>query len=200
MIGLMRVWAKDQPFGTELADVRLSNGKLAATGVAIGTQPVPYRLEYQLTTINEYVTERLLVSAHGQGWRRALDLERGSSGTWSCRTEAEGTPDLPSPGGNLAAVAGALDCDLGLSPLTNSMPVLRHRLHAGGGPVDFLMAWVSVPDLAVHASGQRYTFLRQEPHARIVRFETLDGTFAADIGFDLHGLVLDYPGIARHVS
>ncbi len=62
------------------------------------------------------------------------------------------------------------------------------------------MAWVSVPDLAVRASRQRYAFVRREPHARIVRFESLDGTFVADIGFDRHGLVLDYPGIARLVA
>jgi hypothetical protein len=200
VIGLIRVWAKERPFGTELADIRVGGGVLAATGVVIGTAPVPYRLDYQLSTVDQYVTARLVARAQGHGWRRALELVRAASGTWSCRTEAEGMPALAAPGGDLTAVAGAFDCDLGLSPLTNSMPVLRHRLHEGGGPVDFLMAWVSVPDLAVHASPQRYTFVRQEPLARIVRFESLDGTFVADIGFDHHGLVLDYPGIARHVS
>ena len=200
MSRLMRVWAKEQPFGTELADVSVGDGRLSATGVAIGTDPVPYRLDYQLTTANRYVTARLVVHAQGQGWRRTLELARAASGEWSCRAEAEGTSELPAPGGDRAAVAGALDCDLALSPLTNSMPVLRHRLHEGGRPVDFLMAWVSVPDLAVHASRQRYTFVRQEPRAGIVRFESLSGPFRADIRFDHHGVVLDYPGIARHMA
>lgn len=74
-----------------------------------------------------------------------------------------------------------------LSPLTNSMPVLRHRLHEGGGPIDLLMAWVSVPDLAVYASAQRYTFIRAEPGSRIVRFESLDSSFVADLRFDEDG-------------
>lgn len=30
-------------------------------------------------------------------------------------------------------------------------------------------------------------------------FESLDAIFAADVAFDRHGLVLDYPGIARRV-
>jgi hypothetical protein len=77
------------------------------------------------------------------------------------------------------------------------MPVLRHRLHEGGGPVDFLMAWVAVPELAVYPSRQRYAFVRREPRARLVRFEALDGSFVADIRFDEQGVVLDYPGIAR---
>jgi len=195
---MIRVWAKDEPFGTELADVTIAAGALAATGVAVGIDPVPYRLEYELDTIEGYVTARLLVTAQGAGWRRAIDLQRAASGEWWCTTEAEGAIDLPSPGGDLAAVAGALDCDLALSPLTNSMPVLR--LHEGSGPVDFLMAWVSVPDLAVHASRQRYTFIRKDPEARIVRFESRDSSFVADLRFDDGGLVIDYPGIARRVA
>jgi hypothetical protein len=97
-------------------------------------------------------------------------------------------------------MAGALDCDLGLSPLTNSMPVLRHRLHEGGGPVDLLMAWVAVPELTVSPSPQRYTFVRRGHQARIVRYESLDSDFVAEITFDEQGLVLDYPGIARVVA
>jgi hypothetical protein len=194
---MMRVWAKDQPFGAELADLTVSGSTLSATGVAIGIEPCPYRLDYQLTTTEGYVTAQLVVRTEGPGWRRALVLDRAASGAWSCATEAEGDLDRPAPGGDLSPVAGALDCDLGLSPLTNSMPVLRHRLHERGGPVDFLMAWVSVPDLAVYPSRQRYAFVRREPQARVVRFETLDGSFVADIGFDDQGVVRDYPGIAR---
>lgn len=199
MIRLMRVWAKERPFGTELADVAIGDGMMSATGVAVGTDPAPYRLDYELAAVGGYVTARLVVRVQGQGWRRALELERAASGTWSCRTGAEGAPTLPAPGGDLATVAGALDTDLALSPLTNSMPVLRHRLHEGGGQIDFLMAWVSVPDLAVHASRQRYTFVRREARARIVRFESLDDPFVAEIGFDDQGVVVDYPGIARGV-
>jgi hypothetical protein len=80
------------------------------------------------------------------------------------------------------------------------MLVLRHRLHECGGPVDLQMAWVSVPDLTIHASRERYTFVRKDPHARIVRFEGLESAFVAEVSFDRHGVVLDYPGIARHVA
>ncbi len=199
-VHITRVWAKDQPFGAELANMTVRGESLSATGVAIGSEPSPYRLDYQLTTTEGYVTARLIVRAEGPGWRRALNLERAASGAWSCATEAEGRLDRPPPGGDLSQVAGALDCDLGLSPLTNSMPVLRHRLHEGGGPVDVLVAWVAVPELAVYPSRQRYAFVRREGPARVVRFETLDGDFVADIAFDDQGTVLDYPGIARFAA
>jgi len=194
---MMRVWAKDQPYGAELVDVKIGGGTLFADGVTVGTDPAPYHLEYHLGTTDGYVTTQLLVRTRGDGWQRALNLERAISGTWSCTSESHGKLDLPAPGGDLRGLAGALDCDLGLSPLTNSMPVLRHDLHQGGGPVDFLMAWVSVPDLALYPSRQRYTFVRHELETHVVRFESLDNSFIAEIDFDDDGLVLDYPDIGR---
>jgi hypothetical protein len=111
-------------------------------------------------------------------------------------------PALGSRGAtDLDGLAGALDVDLGLSPLFNTPPVLRHGLSRGGRGVDFVMAWVSVPDLAVHRSPQRYSFLRTIDEERsVVRFESLanDG-FKADITYDPDGLVLDYPGIGRRI-
>jgi uncharacterized protein len=199
-VKLARVWAKDTPFGTEFAQLTLSPSALSATGVAIGTEPCPYRLDYQLHTGDQFITRVLEVRSSGPGWRRALVLERSPAGEWLCTTEAEGDLDLPPPGGAMALLAGALDCDLGLSPLTNSMPVLRHGLLAGGGPIDLVMAWVAVPELAVSASPQRYTFARRVRDWSLVRFESLDSDFQAEIAFDEHGVVLDYPGIARVVA
>jgi hypothetical protein len=197
---MIRVWSKTDPYGTELARVHIEGTTLSARGLAIGIQPVPYRLGYVLTTVDQFITHSLTVRAQGDGWRRALILERSDGGAWSCTAETHGSAPLPPPGGDLRALTGALDCDLAFSPLTNTLPVLRHALHRGGGPLDFLMAWVSVPDLAVTPSPQRYTFVRHDPNARIVRFESLDDAFIAHVAFDDDGLVVDYPGLARLVS
>jgi hypothetical protein len=203
----MRVWTKDEPFGTELADISLGEGTLSATGVAIGTytpasQSVrsAYRADYKLTTVERYVTSRLVVRTEGESFRRALDLRRLASGSWKCTTEVQGEVALPPPGGDLAALTGALDCDLAFSPLTNTMPLLRHRLAEGSGPVELSVAWVSLPDLSVQRELQRYTFVRRSGENCVVRFESLDDGFTADITLDGHGLVLDYPGIARHIA
>lgn len=200
---VVRVWAKEEPFpGTEISDVTLGNDRLSAKGSAIGVNPVPYRMDYEQETAEGFVTTRLWVRTEGRGWIRELDLTRASSGLWSSKTDSGGSAELPGleRDPDVDPVAGALDCDLGLSPLTNSMPVLRHGLHEGGGPVDFLMAWVSVPDLAVHASQQRYTFLRREPGARIVRYESRRGDFVSDLRFDDDGIVIDYPKLARRIG
>src|SRR5436190_7469691 len=193
-------WVKDRPFGVEFAEVTLTRRRLTARGVALGTVPVPYRPDYALETRAGFVTSRLWVSTRAQGWLRVLDLRREASGIWSAAVVAEGETPLPPPGGEDARLAGALDCDLGFSPLTNSLPVLRHQLLGGGGPVDLRVAWISVPDLAIYPDGQRYTYLQAGRGRHIVRYEAIDGTFAADIVFDQDGIVIDYPGIARRLT
>ena len=192
-------WIKEDPLGAEFADVMVEPRRLTATGTAIGSAPVGYRLDYKLETLSNFVTSGLLVTSRGDGWSRRLDLRRTMAGKWRIRASEKGFLALPGPGGDVTDFSDALDCDLGLSPLTNSMPVLRHDLLHGGGPLDYLMAWVSVPDLSVHASRQRYTFVRSTAKGAVVRYESLESKFKADITFDADGLVVDYPGIGRRL-
>jgi hypothetical protein len=193
------VWVKENHLGAEFADVTIDRTRLKASGSAIGSAPLGYHLDYWLLTGGKFVTTGLVVIARGEGWRRRLDLKRLGSGRWTARTSARGDADLPAPGGAMDAVEGALDCDLGLSPLTNTMPVLRHGLLEGGGPLEFLMAWVSVPDLHVYPSRQRYTFVRQTRDRSVIRYESSSRDFVAELVFDQDGLCLDYPGIGRSV-
>lgn len=192
-------WVKDDPFGVEFAEIDLGPKHLSAHGVAIARDPISYRLDYTLETTAGFVTSRLHVVSRGEGWHRAVELKRDIRGTWTLAIEAEGSLDLPAPGGDPAAFAGALDCDLGLSPVTNLMPVLRHGLLSGGEPVELTMAWVSVPDLSVRADGQRYAFVSADRGQRVIRYEATDGSFAANIRVDADGIVIDYPGIARRL-
>jgi uncharacterized protein len=207
-------WIKER--GAEFAEVDLPGAGLRATGVAVGGDPVPYRLEYELDCGDDFITRRLSVRAWGAGWGRHLELTRDPRAGWSAEAgsdgEAEllgqpGVPGQPPPGGDLSDLGAALDCDLGLSPLTNTMPVLRHGLLDAGGPVEFLMAWVSVPWLAVTPSAQAYTHLRRGTAAELglataaagtlslIRFQS--GDFCEDVTFDARGLVVDYPDIGR---
>jgi hypothetical protein len=192
-------WVKENGLGFEFADVNLQPHRLTASGIAIGSAPIAHRVDYKLETLDDFITSGLFVTTRGQGWSRTLDLRRATSGKWSIRTKGEGFLALPDPGGAVADFAEALDCDLALSPLTNSMPVLRHRMLDGGGPVDFLMAWVSLPDLAVYASGQRYTFVRKTDKTSVIRYETRESGFTSDVTFDDEGLVVDYPNLGRRL-
>ncbi|MEV6314794.1 putative glycolipid-binding domain-containing protein [Streptomyces sp. NPDC051776] len=176
-------WRVTGSGGFETAWTELSGTALRARGRVVGTVPEPYWLTYELETGDDYVTRRLFVSADtASGESRSLDLRRDEDGRWT----ANGRP--------LPEVTGADDCDLGLSPLTNAMPVLRHGLHTGPGEHDFLMAWVSVPDLTVTPSPQTYAHLGTTDHGARVRFTSED--FTADLELATDGQVVTYPSLA----
>lgn len=86
--------------------------------------------------------------------------------------------------------------DLGNSPLFNSLPVLRDLLIDGGEPREYVMRWVSVPELEVTESRQRYEPL--ERGSGSIRFTS--GSFVADIRFGEDGFVTHYPGLAERVA
>jgi uncharacterized protein len=169
------VWRGVEEWLAEACEVTLADDRLHARGVQLGAEPHPYRVDYELSTGANWVTERLQVVCG----ERSLDLVRAGDGSWT----ADGEPQ--------PHVQGALDCDLAFSPITNFMPARR----LAGEPVDHVMAWVSVPDLAVLRSEQRY-----EPiDARTVRYIGLDSDFTADLELDEDGLVMRYPRMAERV-
>jgi uncharacterized protein len=153
----------------EVAFVDLQGDRLAAQGTQLGAD---YRLDYALETGARFVSDRLRLECRRAGGTRTLELRRGSG---------------PLKG-------EILDLDLGFSPLFNSLPVLRDRLHQGGETRDYVMAWVAVPDLGVSKSRQRYVPLERST----VRFRS--GSFTADIEFDDDGFVRSYPGLAERVG
>jgi len=192
-------WVKDDPFGVEFAEIDIADEHMSARGVAIGTAPLPYRLDYKLETQMGFATARLRVTSRGEGWHRELDLRRDADGVWSVAAAEEGHLDLPSAGGDAAQLVGAFDCDLGLSPVTNMMPILRHDLLHAGGPIELIMAWVAVPALAVQPDGQRYLHVHSAADHHVIRYEAINGSLAADITVDADSVVIDYPAIARQL-
>lgn len=76
------------------------------------------------------------------------------------------------------------------------MPILRDGLNHAGEPRDYEMAWVSLPDLTITRSLQRY-----EPIAPgRVRFVSRDGDFRAELALDEDGLVVRYEHMAERVT
>jgi hypothetical protein len=177
-------WRGVEEWLAERAQVQLGEDGLLAAGVQLGVEPEAYRIDYWLEVPADWITRRLEIDASGADWRRTLVLEHDGAGAWTIDGD-------PAP-----ALGGALDCDLAFSPLTNAMPIRRSGLHARAGSADFVMAWVSVPDLAVHASPQRYEHVRPG----VVRFVSLDSDFTAELELDADGLVVRYPRLAERVS
>lgn len=191
------VWSGVDTWRAEACELRLSTHGMTAEGTQIGGTPVPYRLHYQLDAMDGFLTRRLSVDAAGEGWSRRLLLLHDGEGSWTIESDHRGSAPLPDAGGDPRRVQGALDCDLGLCPATNTMPVVRHSLHRGPGEGDFLMAWVSVPDLAVHPSRQRYQHVRMTDAGSVVRYIGEHRNFVGDLELDPDGVVVFYPELAR---
>jgi hypothetical protein len=183
----MVVWAGIDDWRAEEARVALTAAGVRAEGTQIGVDPALYRLTYALDAADGWVTRRLAVRlADASGAERSVLLEHDGAGAW--RVDGE----------DVAALDGALDCDLGFSPLTNLMPLRRHGLHERAGDVELLMAWVDVPSLAVIPYRQRYTHVAR----RRVRFASIDlhEGFTAELEVDADGLIVHYPQLARRVA
>ena len=192
------VWTGVEEWLTESATVELSGGGLSAMGVQLGAEPVPFRVDYRLET-PKFVTREIEVTAQGEGWRRHLILRHDGSGTWDTEVSDEG--DVPGGpwDGSLPDLSEALDIDLENSPLTNTMPILRHGFQREGSG-DFVMAFITTPSLRVEASPQRYEHLRTAESGSIVRYISRDGDFTADLELDSDGLLVHYPRLARRVE
>jgi hypothetical protein len=192
------VWSGVEEWLTESAAVDLGDDGLSATGTQLGAEPVPFRVDYQLAA-PEFVTRQLELTAMTEGWRRRLVLRHDGSGGWE--TEVEDTGEILGGAwdGSLPDLSQASDIDIENSPLTNTMPILRHGFQREGSG-DFLMAFVTMPSLRIEASPQHYEHLRTSDDGSVVRFISRDGDFKADLELDADGLLTFYPRLARRVE
>jgi len=173
-MGRLLVWRGLDEWRAEASHVRIDGDRLTASGSQFGVTPEPYRVDYSLRTGPGFVTESLELSALRTGALKRLLLIRKPDGTWTA-------DDRPLP-----ELEGALDTDVLNSPVFNTMPVLRHGMLGGGEQRDLVMAFVTVPDLTVSRSDQRYTPLGDG----VVNYAS--GNFSADIHFDADGVVRLY--------
>ncbi|WP_457963853.1 putative glycolipid-binding domain-containing protein [Arthrobacter sp. D1-29] len=204
---------EDDPGRLDTAAVLFGRDRLRAHGTS---RTDWYALSWVLETGAQWVTRRLAATVHGHGWSRQLELERSEGGVWSSHASASGSgasggdghavAAMPPPGiDNPDELRDSLDCDLGLCPMTNTMPIRRLNLlgqrAVGPGSSEgeslLTMAWVEVPSLRVFPSRQRYS--SSPASAGTVRFSSESRDFTAELTTDQHGVVTLYPGLARLV-
>ena len=157
--------------------VRLSGTILVAEG---GT---PLRVEYAVNCDERWRTRAVTVTQRHGGRRDALRLDHDGGGTWTL--DGRPAPELD----------GCTDVDLGLSPITNALPVNRLGL-AEGTTGDIRAAWVRFPALEVVPAEQSYERLGE----RRYRYRSRASGFEAEIEVDDDGLPVDYAGIWRRVA
>jgi uncharacterized protein len=153
---------------------------IVAEAVCIVAENGGYAARYRLRCDPAWRCRELDVEVIGAA--QALRLRGDGHGRW---TDGDGV--------HLAALDGALDVDLPITPFTNTLPIRRLEL-AGGASAEITVVYVRTPELSVEADQQRYTCIAPR---RRYRYEAVDGSFSAELTVDAQGLVVTYPGLFR---
>jgi uncharacterized protein len=190
----------DDPLRVDRSNIDLESDRLSAVGTS---QTASYATSWELEVAAGWITDRLSVRVHGADWWRTLALSRSSSGDWTAEIERGGDPDLPAPGlADPSTLLGAVDCDLGLCPVTNTMPIRRlGLLDRHVDETQLTMAWVEVPSLRVLRSDQVYASGSgtETVGYRSIRYRSYRRNFSAELTVDHDGIVIHYPGLARRI-
>jgi hypothetical protein len=145
----------------------------------------PFRLTYQLTWDASWRLREARMAVTTEHTMRSLHLATDGNGHWR-----------DNDGRALAELDGCIDIDIWPTPFTNSFPIRRQPM-AVGERREFVMAWVSAPELTVRPMRQGYTRLAD----RLYLFENLEGSgFRAELAVDEDGVVLDYQGVFRRIG
>lgn len=198
---------EDDPARLDSATVIFGPGSLKAHGTS---RTDNYAMSWALETVDQWITKSLTTTVHGHGWSRQLELERTEDGIWTAYVQTHGETALPPPGIIAGTdLKGALDCDLALCPMTNTMPILRLNLLAPAERDEerdeetvLTMAWVEVPSLRVLPSRQRYGRMPASGPSghsgQTVRYSSESRNFTTELTVDQDGIVTRYPGLAKH--
>jgi hypothetical protein len=130
-------------------------------------------------------------SAHVVGWsvsgRSEVRLETDGAGAWVI-------DGAPAP-----QLADCLDIDLESSALTNALPVHRLRLEIGQ-EAEAPAAYVRAPELTVERLEQRYLRTEHESPQERYDYSAPRFDYSGHLLYDVHGLLLEYPGIAERAA
>jgi hypothetical protein len=176
-------WQDWSGSGLEHTVIQRSSAGISIDGMVVsGGAEDPFAVRYLLGCDASWALRKAEIQLAGDAG--AITLVCDGRGKWK-----DGT------GKHLGDLDGAIDIDLSVSPLTNTLPIRRLGL-AKGKSHDLVAAYVHFPDLTISADPQRYTCL--EPMSRF-RYESLDSDFTREIEVDSDGLVVVYPGLFKRV-
>lgn len=162
--------AWDGPYGAEVASLTA-----LPDGWALAADLPDREVTIAVEVDADWCTRRAEVAADGT----VRLLTSDGAGTWW-------RDGVTAPG-----LAGTIDVDVEVSPLTNTLPI-RRLLAAGEEDAEVAAAWVRVPGDAVERLDQRYT----RTGARSWRYRSATG-FEAELTVDEHGLVERYGDVWR---
>jgi uncharacterized protein len=160
-----------------------AGSELAGTIVAIH-DGAPLEVHYRIECDADWRTRSISIEQRLGLQQSSLSLVADTGGKWN-----------DQHGRLIDIVAGCLDVDLELTPITNSLPVNRLNL-AIGQVEEITVAWIRFPSLEIVRASQSYERLSD----RSYRYRSLGSGFTAVIDVDEIGLTVRYEGIWERVT
>jgi hypothetical protein len=168
--------------GAEWCSVeRGSSGSTIAGVVIVAHGRAAQRFDYELELDAAAVTRRAQITAVLPDRTEVFDLATDGHGSWW----RSGKLVLQDP--------GALDVDLGFSPVTNSLPIWRLGLEVGQAR-GITVLWLQYPELQLVPARQTYERLGE------LAYRYCSGSFEAVIRIFPDGLVEDYVGFWKAMA
>jgi len=172
------VWERLDRAGLEHVTVTEAEGSIRVESlVLLADAGGLIRLRYRLVCDPGWRTRAASFRMDRNGGSRDLEIVRDGE-EWI--VDGMPRPDL----------RGCFDIDISATPLTNTMPVRGLGLAAGESRA-IRVVYLRVPEMSVTLGEQTYT--RLDPAEPPRRFRYDSPGFTAEVAFDAHGLVEDYP-------
>ena len=173
-------WRRIDVPGTEEATVQLVSGLWILQGsLDVEEDAVHARLRYRIECDAEWRTRSALIEGEADG-PVLFALTADGHGNWT--RESDSLPE----------VTGAIDIDLGFTPMTNTLPIRRLALEIGEA-ARVRSAWLRFPELRIEPLEQTYV---REATQRYRYEAQVDGEpFTALLETDVFGRVIRYEGL-----
>jgi hypothetical protein len=143
-----------------------------------------WSVSYSVRIDTRWATQAARITGHSGAGRRERVIERQAGGQWL-------VDGVAMPG-----LEDCLEVDLESSVVTNALPV--HRLGLAVGECAQAPAvYVRATDLAVERLEQRYARLPDAAGRQRYEYAAPRFDLRCVLVYDRHGLLLDYPGLAR---
>lgn len=183
------MWSPWDEAGLEHLCLSEDAGKILADGMILRVQESkPFRVHYRIRCDAAWRVREVEVNLLGDAGQ-SIRLNADGEGRW---TDGSGNP--------ISTLDGCFEVDISATPFTNTLAIRRMRLKPGETS-ELVAAFISIPEMEVTPSRQRYTCLEVGFDGGRYKYEDegLFQGFTADLPVDSDGLVADYPELFRRV-
>jgi hypothetical protein len=156
----------------------------SASGIEINSivkgkwNDIPFDVKYFIKTNPNWETIYFELQTSMEGSVQKIQYQSDGKGVWTSNESV------------LDHLAGCIDIDISVTPLTNTLPLKRLKM-VGNQSELIKVLYVDVLENSISSKQQKYTRIT----GTMYKFENVPNDFESTITVDNDGYVVDYPGL-----